>query len=104
MNRDTIQEYFRQFEIYIPENYKYKFGDWDRFKEAVEDLQSEADDVKGAVDKVETLEEEIEDLKREVRDSIYDLKQIDLSDVEGANAQVAEEMIDRVIKDLERAI
>ena len=41
VKREDIEQYIRQFEIYIPENYKMRFGDWEKFQEKVETLFNE---------------------------------------------------------------
>jgi len=79
-NREDIQEYLRRIEMCMPPAWTLKFGEWDKFKEIVEDLMDLQKSEESASGEVYELKSEMEELKDEVRDLVSDLENMYLLD------------------------
>ena len=110
---DEVLQQFRVWEIYIPENYKVHFGEWNQFQEMVEQLIWEwkqvSDDRDTKQEEKQALQDKYDRLVEKVRDVQKDLELIeeldDSSDEEDATERVVSlRVLQSVNEDINKAI
>jgi hypothetical protein len=73
-NRDEINEYLRRIEMYMPPAWTLKFGEWDTFKQKIDDLMTDSDE----------NEDEVQDMKRDIDDVLDTLQDAQDNDPDNA--------------------
>lgn len=97
---DNIEQWFRQFEIYIPMNYRLQFGDWNKFKDDIEELVNEWND---ADERAAAAEKEIEDADRDYNRVMRQVEKLKdyMSDIKWIDNPEHEDLVANITKQLE---
>lgn len=101
LEKDELQEYLNRIEMYMPKGWTQKFGEYEKFKELVEKLESRVIDAEESYDDLKESEDTWESKYSGIVNQVQELKDY-VSSIEWIDNPEHEEVTASILKKVNR--